>query len=52
MLSLLYLVVRALVRLLISSGQPGRADGSKDLEILVLSMAAATHHIAANGCGP
>src|SRR5450759_4315301 len=52
MLSLLYLVVRALVRLLISAGQPGRADGSKDLEILVLSMAAATHHIAANGCGP
>ncbi len=36
MLSLLYLVVRALVRLLVSAGQPGRADGSKDLEILVL----------------
>ncbi len=36
MLFLLYLVVRALVRLLVSAGQPGRADGSKDLEILVL----------------
>ena len=36
MLSLLYLVVRTLVRLLVSAGPPGRADGSKDLEILVL----------------
>ena len=36
MLSLLYLVVRTLVRLLVSAGQPGRADRSKDLEILVL----------------
>jgi putative transposase len=36
MLSLLYLVVRALVRLLVSAGQAGRVDGSKDLEILVL----------------
>jgi len=36
MLSLLYLVVRALVRLLASGGQRGRDDGSKDLEILVL----------------
>ena len=36
MLSLLYLVVRALVRLLVSGGQRGRDDGSKDLEILVL----------------
>ena len=36
MLFLLYLVVRALVRLLVSSGQRGRDDGSKDLEILVL----------------
>ena len=36
MLSLLYLVVRALVRLLVSAGQPGRVDESKDLEILVL----------------
>ncbi|HEY8636801.1 MAG TPA: hypothetical protein VIL81_05995 [Candidatus Limnocylindrales bacterium] len=36
MLSLLYLVVRALVRLLVSAGQPGRADRFKDLEILVL----------------
>lgn len=36
MLSLLYLVVRAIVRLLVSAGQPDRADGSKDLEILVL----------------
>jgi hypothetical protein len=36
MLSLLYLVVRALVCLLVSAGQAGRADGSKDLEILVL----------------
>ncbi len=36
MLSLLYLVVRAIVRLLVSAGQPRRAYGSKDLEILVL----------------
>jgi hypothetical protein len=36
MLSLLYLVVRALVCLLVSAGQAGRGDGSKDLEILVL----------------
>ncbi|HEY8819182.1 MAG TPA: hypothetical protein VIM25_10245 [Candidatus Limnocylindrales bacterium] len=36
MLSLLYLVVRTLVRLLVSAGQPGRVDRSKDLEILVL----------------
>ena len=36
MLSLLYLVVRALVRLLANGGQRGRDDGSKDLEILVL----------------
>src|SRR5664279_6570372 len=35
MWSLLYLVVRALVRLLVSAGQPGQ-DGTKDLEILVL----------------
>lgn len=36
MLSLLYLVVRTLVRLLVSAGPPGRADGARDLEILVL----------------
>ena len=36
MLSLLYLVVRALLGLLVSAGQPSRANGSKDLEILVL----------------
>ena len=36
MWSLLYLVVRALVRLVVGAGQHGRADGSKDLEILVL----------------
>jgi putative transposase len=36
MLSLLYLVVRALVRFLVGGGQQGRDDGSKDLEILVL----------------
>src|ERR1035437_7637741 len=36
MWSLLYLVVRALVRLLVSGGRPDRDDGSKDLEILVL----------------
>jgi hypothetical protein len=36
MWSLLYLVVRALVGFLVSAGQPGRGDGSKDLEILVL----------------
>src|SRR5665811_2189025 len=35
MLSLLYLVVRALARLLVGGGQQGRDDGSKDLEILV-----------------
>ena len=36
MLSLLYLVVRALVGFLVGGGQQGREDGSKDLEILVL----------------
>ena len=36
MWSLLYLVVRALVRLLVSGGRPDRDDGAKDLEILVL----------------
>ena len=36
MLSLLYLVVRALVGFLVGGGQQGRDDGSKDLEILVL----------------
>src|SRR5450756_578781 len=36
MWSLVYLVVRALVGFLVSGGQRGRADGSKDLEILVL----------------
>jgi putative transposase len=34
--SLLYLVVRALVRLLVSARRAGRVDGSKDFEILVL----------------
>jgi putative transposase len=33
---LLYLVARALVRLLVGGGQQGQDDGSKDLEILVL----------------
>src|SRR5450759_1031776 len=36
MWSLLYLVARTLVHLLVSAGQPGQDDGSKDLEILVL----------------
>jgi len=36
MWSLLYLVARTLVRLLVIAGPAGRADGSKDLEILVL----------------
>jgi transposase InsO family protein len=36
MWSLLYLVARALVRLLVSGGQRDRDDGAKDLEILVL----------------
>src|SRR5664280_2671177 len=36
MWSLLYLVARALVRLLVGGGQQGQDDGSKDLEILVL----------------
>ena len=36
MWSLVYLVVRALVRLLVSGGRPDRDDGAKDLEILVL----------------
>src|SRR5450756_1736045 len=36
MLSLHYLVVRALVGFLVGGGQQGRDDGSKDLEILVL----------------
>ena len=31
-----YVVVRTLVRLLVSAGPPGRAEGPKDLEILVL----------------
>ena len=37
MWSLLCLVVRALVRLLVSGGRPDRDDGAKDVEILVLS---------------
>ena len=36
MWSLLYLIIRALVRLLVRSGRPDRDDGAKDLEILVL----------------
>jgi hypothetical protein len=36
MWSLLYLVVPALARLLVSGGRPDRDDGAKDLEILVL----------------
>src|SRR5664280_2107139 len=36
MWSLLYLVARALARLLVGGGQQGRDDGAKDLEILVL----------------
>src|ERR1019366_9373748 len=36
MLSLLYVVVRALMRYLVNAGPALRADGSKDLEILVL----------------
>ena len=36
MVSILYLIVRALVRLLASGGPGGPDDGSKDLEILVL----------------
>ena len=36
MWSLLYLVVRTLVRLLVSARRAGRVDGSEDLEILVL----------------
>src|SRR5664279_5870583 len=36
MLSLVYLVARTLVRLLVIAGPAGRADVSKDLEILVL----------------
>jgi hypothetical protein len=35
MWSLLYVVARTLVRLLVIAGPAGRADGSKDLEILV-----------------
>ena len=37
MWSLLCLVVRTLVRLLVSGGRPDRDDGAKDVEILVLS---------------
>ena len=44
MWSLLYLVVRALVRLLVRSGRPDRDDGAKDLEILVLR-----HQLQARG---
>ena len=36
MWSLLYLVIRALVRLFVRSGQADRDGGAKDLEILVL----------------
>jgi putative transposase len=36
MWSLLYLVARALARLLVSARQPRPDDGAKDLEILVL----------------
>ena len=36
MWSLLYLVARAVVRLLVRSSQPGQDVGAKDLEILVL----------------
>src|SRR5450756_2006579 len=36
MWSLLYLVARALARLLVGGGQQGQAGGGKDLEILVL----------------
>ncbi len=36
MLSLLYLILRALARLLVSRARRGRDDGSRDLEILVL----------------
>src|ERR1035437_4071958 len=36
MWSLLYLVVRTLVRLVVGAGHHGRDDGGKDLEILVL----------------
>ena len=36
MLSLLYLILRALARLLVSGARRGRDDGSRDLEILVL----------------
>src|ERR1035437_2508865 len=36
MWSLVYLVARTLVRRLVIAGPAGRADGSKDLEILVL----------------
>ena len=36
MLSLLYLVVRTLVRLFVRGGQPDQDGGAKDLEILVL----------------
>ena len=36
MWSLLYLVVRTLVRLVVGAGQHGRDEHAKDLEILVL----------------
>ena len=36
MLSLLYLILRALARLLVSGARRGQDDGSRDLEILVL----------------
>jgi Integrase core domain len=36
MWSLVYLLIRALVRILISARQPGHDDGARDLEILVL----------------
>ncbi len=36
MLSILYLAIRAMVRLILTGGRRGRDDGSRDLEILVL----------------
>jgi hypothetical protein len=38
MLSLLYLLVRTLVRLVVGAGQHGRDEHAKDLEILVLRL--------------
>jgi len=49
MLSLLYLVVRALARLLVIGGQRGRDDGSKELELPGVGILTAARLVAEVG---